>query len=274
MALFPWLALLLILAKPQVADAAVCGPRNIPPCMPDANTQFLAAVLGDGCGVGVRSSPDARNDTAPGIESLVTRAKGWALLSLVRKGMTREQVESILGYPTFQHGFNGSWVWWYSAYDVTVEFFEGGVADSSYLRGAMKNRTGGAVLTRKAGCTVLAVILTPGWGTARRCRITRATAERIQPGMRLAEVETFLGGPAGDYRAAEVKLVFSRHIEFDNVMNDPDVLQGSRHYRQKWWQGDEGTLWVCFDEENQVVAKEFTPGVYEAPALERSRPTP
>jgi hypothetical protein len=32
-------------------------------------------------------------------------------------------------------------------------------------------------------------------------------------------------------------------------------------FRHEWWQGDKGTAWVCFDEQDRVVTKEFTPGL-------------
>jgi hypothetical protein len=52
-------------------------------------------------------------------------------------------------------------------------------------------------------------------------------------------------------------------------MYAPDVLLGSRHLRHEWWQGDEGSLWICFDEDQseRVVATEFTPRLPDAPGL-------
>jgi hypothetical protein len=45
----------------------------------------------------------------------------------------------------------------------------------------------------------------------------------------------------------------------------PEVSLGERHFRHEWWQGNEGTLWVCFDEQDRVATKEFTPGSARPP---------
>jgi hypothetical protein len=91
--------------------------------------------------------------------------------------------------------------------------------------------------------------------------VNRAAFEGIKPGMTLAEVETLLGGPPGNYRSGEVDLDLSGGSpEFDNVMNAMEVLLGERKVRHEWWQGDAGNAWVCFDEADRVVTKEFTPG--------------
>jgi hypothetical protein len=95
----------------------------------------------------------------------------------------------------------------------------------------------------------------------RKSTVTRENYERIGLGMTLSEVEIILGGPPGDYRTGEVEL---EHREADgpfwDVQYDPDVLMGNRHPRHEWWQGDEGTAWVCFDEQNKVMTQDFTPG--------------
>lgn len=92
-------------------------------------------------------------------------------------------------------------------------------------------------------------------------RVTRAGFEALRVGMTMKDVERVLGGPPGDYRTGDVDLDLSRvQPEFDNVMFAPEVLLGERHFEHEWWQGDGGTVWVCFDEEGRVVTKEFTPG--------------
>jgi hypothetical protein len=91
--------------------------------------------------------------------------------------------------------------------------------------------------------------------------VSRADFDRIQAGMSLADVEVLLGGPPGDYRTVEVDLdVSGGSPEFHNVMSAPEVLLGKRRFRHEWWQGNSGNVWVCFDENDRVVTKEFTPG--------------
>jgi hypothetical protein len=96
-------------------------------------------------------------------------------------------------------------------------------------------------------------------------RINRASYERIKAGgMTFSEVQNLLGGPPGDYQTGEVELDLREPDRaFDNVMSAPEVLLGTRHLRHEWWQGDEGTLWVCFDEDDgdRAIVTTFTPGV-------------
>jgi hypothetical protein len=103
------------------------------------------------------------------------------------------------------------------------------------------------------------------WAVPSRQRINRASYERIKAGgMTFREVEDLLGGPPGDYCTGEVDLDLREYDwEFDNVMSAPEVLLGTRHLRHEWWQGDEGTLWVCFDDDDgdRAIVTTFTPGL-------------
>jgi hypothetical protein len=106
---------------------------------------------------------------------------------------------------------------------------------------------------------ILALLLT-AFVLRPKHRVTRQNFEVIRAGMTLDKVETVLG-PPGDYRTAEVDLDLSKDDgEFFNVMNAPEVLLGERRFRHEWWRGNEGNIWVCFDEEDRVVAKSFIPG--------------
>src|SRR5262245_9164020 len=110
---------------------------------------------------------------------------------------------------------------------------------------------------------LLLVAAALAWGLTlhRDVPVSRARFESVHPGMSLEPVSARLGGPAGDYRTGEVDLDLSGGSpEFDNVMTAPEVLLGEVTYRHEWWQGDEGTAWVCFDEQGRVVTREFTPG--------------
>lgn len=92
-------------------------------------------------------------------------------------------------------------------------------------------------------------------------RINRENCEQIEVGMMQQQVEALLGGPPGDYRTGEVALDL-REVDdgFHSIMTSMEVLLGERRFRHEWWQGDKGTLWVCFDEDDRVIAKNLTPG--------------
>jgi hypothetical protein len=117
-----------------------------------------------------------------------------------------------------------------------------------------------------AGLAVLGVVGL--WLAIPKHPINREGLGKIRAGMSLPEVEAVLGRPPGNYRTGEVDLDLSQQTgEFENVMFAPEVVLGKRHFRHEWWQGDEGNLWVCFDEQDRVVTKEFTPGVCRPPDM-------
>jgi hypothetical protein len=106
------------------------------------------------------------------------------------------------------------------------------------------------------------------WTQMAGVAVNRSKFDLIQVGMKLSDVEKLLGGPPGDYRTAEVELDLSVGTpQFDNVMFAPEVLTQKQRFRHEWWQGDEGTAWVCFDEQSNVVKKEFTPGERVSPSV-------
>ena len=70
-----------------------------------------------------------------------------------------------------------------------------------------------------------------------------------------------LGGPPGDYTTGDRELDLREpDWEFHSIMTAPPVILGEVRIRFEWWRGDDGSLWVCFDEQDRVVAKKLTPG--------------
>jgi len=91
--------------------------------------------------------------------------------------------------------------------------------------------------------------------------VSRSRFDSVAIGMKQDEVERILGGPPGDYRTGDVELDLSHGTpNFDNAMFAPEVLLHEVRVRHEWWEGDEGTAWVCFDEQGRVMTKEFTVG--------------
>jgi hypothetical protein len=124
---------------------------------------------------------------------------------------------------------------------------------------------------------ILIILLAVGYAvlarTAPKGHINRATAELIRPRMTAGHVEDILGVPPGDYRTGEVEFphtgpdVDRDRTEFDNVIFDIEWLSGKRRLRIEWWTGNEGGLWVCFDQSDQVVTHSFVPGKLKSPGF-------
>ena len=93
------------------------------------------------------------------------------------------------------------------------------------------------------------------WTMRSSSGITKANAAKIQRGMTSGEVEQLLGCPPGNYRTGTVKLdwrVQSTALE--------DVIYADHgQFHLEYWEGNAGSLWVCFDDEREVVESEFTP---------------
>jgi hypothetical protein len=81
----------------------------------------------------------------------------------------------------------------------------------------------------------------------RPCPVVLANYERIQDGMRLAEVEAVLGGPPGIYGTGMV------------MVAGPGVMSLNARY-ESWWT-DEGLLLVRFDQEGRSSGSTFCGGV-------------
>src|SRR5262249_25067880 len=77
-------------------------------------------------------------------------------------------------------------------------------------------------------------------------RVRRAKFEQVKKGMTREEVIGIVGGPPGDYRTGEVELDQEPDEEFENLMFNGKVLLGKMRPRIEWWQGDDGTFWICF----------------------------
>ena len=77
--------------------------------------------------------------------------------------------------------------------------------------------------------------LTVAWLSWPRTAITRENAERIQPGMTLAEVEAILGGPARDEGPEQRSLVSIQSVRPDREWNSAQV-----------------SVWVFLDVEGRV----------------------
>jgi hypothetical protein len=96
-----------------------------------------------------------------------------------------------------------------------------------------------------------------------RQRITEAKAARIQRDMTFDAVVSVLGCPPGDYRTGEVELDWSTQ---STALEDA-VEADHGQFRHRYWEGDEGNLWVCFDGDDRVVVSEFTRGVRTHPDI-------
>jgi hypothetical protein len=95
----------------------------------------------------------------------------------------------------------------------------------------------------------------------RKTGISKENYERVARGMTIQEVEDILGGPEGDYQTGKVEFdIGEPDQEFMNVHMSIDVLRGDWRPTHKWWYGDEGLIYVCFDEQDKVVTKSFGPG--------------
>jgi hypothetical protein len=122
------------------------------------------------------------------------------------------------------------------------------------------------IILLAAGYTVLAA-------TAPKDHINRKMSELIRPRMTAEHVEAILGVPPGDYRTGEVEYErtgpdAARDLtEFDNVMFDMDWIAGKRRLRIEWWNGNEGRLWVCFNQSDQVLTSSFVPGKLKSPGF-------
>jgi len=109
--------------------------------------------------------------------------------------------------------------------------------------------------------------------TAPKDRINRQTSELIHPRMTVEHVEAILGVPPGDYRTGEVEYeragpdAARDFTELDNVIFDMDFIAGKRRLRIENWDGNEGRLWVCFDQSDLVVTSSFVPGKLKSPGI-------
>jgi hypothetical protein len=98
-------------------------------------------------------------------------------------------------------------------------------------------------------------------GQCRKPGISKENYERVERGMTLQEVEDVLGGPEGDYRTGKVEIdSWKPDEEFMNVHMSMEVLLGEFRPTHMWWYGDEGLIYVCFDEQDKVCTKSFGPG--------------
>ena len=93
----------------------------------------------------------------------------------------------------------------------------------------------------------LAVLVPPGftwWLAPRRPYIDQTHCDRIEPGMRLDEVEALLGGPPGDYT--------DQYVPFAHIL-------GPGHPEQsvECWSSDHGQICVELNERGAVVEAWF-----------------
>jgi hypothetical protein len=104
-----------------------------------------------------------------------------------------------------------------------------------------------AVMTRRRRLlAILAVVVlaVSGWLLWPRTGITPENAAKIRPGMTMAEVETLLGGPAGDYRTCD-----------DRGLHGTVECFGEG--QEQVWEGDEGSVHVWFDAAGVVLVSDF-----------------
>jgi hypothetical protein len=80
---------------------------------------------------------------------------------------------------------------------------------------------------------------------ARSRLIDREHYDRIKLGMSRAEVEAVLGGPPGDFTTEDVT--------YKAPDGDLAIFNGPHEY----WAGNDGDIWVAFDEQGDVQRRAF-----------------
>src|SRR5262249_30783312 len=75
-------------------------------------------------------------------------------------------------------------------------------------------------------------------------RVTNESFERIKMDMTRAEVESILGGPAGDYTTGPTRATGRSH--------NPGTLGPSRGIGLSEWRGDSAVIWIGFDSSDTV----------------------
>ncbi len=81
---------------------------------------------------------------------------------------------------------------------------------------------------------------------ARSRSIDREHYDRIQLGMSRAEVEAVLGGPPGDFATEDVS--------YGVTDSDLAIFTAGPY---EYWAGDDGDVWVAFDEQGAVRRRAF-----------------
>jgi hypothetical protein len=89
--------------------------------------------------------------------------------------------------------------------------------------------------------------------------VTRANYKAIRERMTQVEVEAILGGPAGNYTTRDVDPLPERSVDAASRLGF--LLRG------QWWMGDEGNVWIIFDETTRVIEAEFEPMRLKSPPL-------
>ena len=92
--------------------------------------------------------------------------------------------------------------------------------------------------------------------------INRANFDAIRVGMRQIEVEEILGSPEDDYSTGETELSEKGLMKSIKYLVDFGE-------RGSWsrWDGDEGAVWVCFDEKRRVSETDFVQVRLKSPPL-------
>jgi outer membrane protein assembly factor BamE (lipoprotein component of BamABCDE complex) len=85
-------------------------------------------------------------------------------------------------------------------------------------------------------------------------RIGKAQYDQIRVGMSANEVNRILGGPPGNYMTFSPAGFF--HIESQRI-------KGTRNK----WEGDDGIIFVWFDDEELVIDLEFVSAPWERPSF-------
>jgi hypothetical protein len=88
------------------------------------------------------------------------------------------------------------------------------------------------------------------WPFSPRPQINHDDYLGVEMGMTEAQVETVLGGPAGDYRVGDVLYT---------VGGDDEIRQGRPIVRSSDWRGNEGLVMVGYDADGQVAGKTYIP---------------
>jgi hypothetical protein len=112
-------------------------------------------------------------------------------------------------------------------------------------------------MRRWVACGLVLALAAAGWYWLEHrpgSGITAENADRIEPGMTAAEVETILGCPAGVYSDRERSFLSRRSLKIIalSLEGPPPVT--------RWWVGAAGTVEVVFDgEDDTVLRSEYHP---------------
>jgi hypothetical protein len=180
----------------------------------------------------------------------------------IRIGMTRAEVEAILGKPAGDYrtgptdslpGREASPYWTLEAADVTPNWRDD--AGSLWVRFDDAGR-----VDSLAGTPKPAVFF---WD-ARKVTINAETFARIKNGMPRTEVEFILGGRPGDYRTDRTVAYPDRPDEMTQL--EKKVREYLTRGTEEFWESDEGCLFVELtdrreiDSNGWVKSKQYWPG--------------